>query len=286
MKLNKITAFLGALAAVAFVSCSEGQYWNEPTKVSDVYAFVKPAETLSIPADGQIPSSFEVTVSRNSNGEAATVPVTFKSSSPLLTGAGEVSFAAGSNSATYTINIADGVKAGINYKATLSLAQPKDSLEIVKKENLLFTFNLSQVLVLRWEAAGTAALTETLFGASDPTDVPVLKAVNWPTDGEQLMKLESPYYYMFGEDSAKGCDISFILNDQDEAVRMQSNWQYTGIYLDGDGYCFFGTPANYGGYFISEGDMYQMKGIMGVASSPTGSPSAAYYETLTFQWIK
>lgn len=285
MKLNKLTVFLGSLAAVAFVSCSEGKYWNEPSTVSEVYAFAKPSETLSIPADSQIPTSFDVTISRNTTAGDATVPVEFKSNSPLLTGPSQISFASGSSSATYTISIANGVKAGLDYQATLSLAQPKDSLEIVKKENLKFTFKLSQVLVLKWEAAGTAATTETCFGASEPTDVPVLKAVNWPIEGEQLMKLESPYYYMFGEDSAKGCDISFILDDQDNAVSMQKAWQYTGIIYDGS-YLFFGTPAEYGGYFLNDGNYYQMKGILGGASSPTGTPSPAYYETISFEWTK
>ena len=286
MKINKITAYLGAMAAFAFASCSEGQYWDGPSQEPQVYAFEKPAETVSIPADAQIPSSYDVTVSRGNNSGEVTIPVDFKSSSPLMTGPAEVKFAAGSNTATYTINIADGIKAGIDYRVQLSLAQPEDGEEKVSEDNLTYTLNFSQVLVLKWEQVGVASAVETLFDVNSPVDIPLLKAVNWPVDGQQLMRLESPYYYFVGE--GQGYNIDFYLNDKDEAVSMRQDWQYTGVLLSGadGGYCFFGTPAAYGGQFISEGDMYQMAGVMGLASSPTGTPSPAYNETITFQWLR
>lgn len=286
MKLNKITASFAAFAALAMVSCSEGQYWDEASNPAQVCAFAKPAESLSIPADGTIPSTYEVTVSRSTNGAESTVPVTFKSNSPLLTGAESVTFPAGSTSATYTINIASGVKAGLTYTAQLTLGQPEDAITHVKEENLVYTFNLSQVLVLDWQDKGTAlTYSYSWVGNDDPIEIPVQEAVNWPTDGQRLMRLVSPYWYLEPEYCEEGHNIQFYLDDNGDALGMYAAYQYIGESDPDNGYFYFGCPAAYGGSFQNQGNLFVMSGVIGTAASATATTaSPGWYETLAFQW--
>ena len=72
-----------------------------------------------------------------------------------------------------------GLKLSIDYRVQLSLAQPEDGEEKVSEDNLTYTLNFSQVLVLKWEQVGVASAVETLFDVNSPVDIPLLKAVNW-----------------------------------------------------------------------------------------------------------
>lgn len=287
MKLNNIKLSFAALAALALASCSEGQYWDGPSDPGAVYAFPKPAETVSVEADASMPTSYEVTVMRNTSAGAVTVPVTFSSTSPLLTGESSVSFADGQNKASYYINIASGVKAGVTYSATLTLTKPENSIVEVDSQNLTFTLNISQVLVLKWVDNGEAyTYSSTWVGNDTPIAIPVQEATNWPVDGQRLMRLVSPYWYLEPEYCDEGYSIQFYLDAEGNAAGMYQTYTYIGEYSDGD-YYFFGCPANYGSSFYNQGDIYVMDGIMGYASSPTasaGAVTAGWYETLQFQW--
>ncbi|MBD5345724.1 MAG: hypothetical protein HDR92_01155 [Bacteroides sp.] len=284
MKLHKIAASLFVLAAVAFSSCSEGQYWDEPGDKGSYCAFPKAATTLSIPAADTMPTSYDVLVTRSNAGAEASYPITFKSSSPLLTGPSSVTFAAGQTQATYTISIGSGAKAGITYSATLEINNGSDQIVTIPSANLKYTFTISKVLVLDWQPAGTAfTISESWVGNADPVEIPVEEAVNWPTDGQRRMRLMSPYWYLEPDFAEKGHNIEFFVDTDYNALSMYATYQYIGESNDGE-YYFFGCPANYGGSFTNQGDVYIMDGVMGYAASPTGSVSAGWYETLMFQW--
>lgn len=280
MKLYKFAATAALLAAVT-TSCSEGQYWDEPGNVPTVCAFPKTAATLNIPASDPIPSSYDVTITRNNAGGSVTVPVTFTSSSPLLSGPASITFSDGATSAAYTISIADGAKAGLTYSATISL-EANEEMQL-PDANRTFTFNLSKVLVLDWQPAGTAHTYSDWAGNEAPVAIPVEEAVNWPIDGERRMRLISPYWYLEPAYAEEGHNIEFLLTTEGNAKAMYQAWQYMGEINEGD-YLFFGCPANYGGYFRNQGDVFVMNGIVGYAASMTGSVSPGWDETMQFQW--
>lgn len=286
MKINRIALSFFAVSAMMLASCSEGKYWDEPSDAGQVYAFPKPVETVSVPADGTIPSCYDVTITRNNNGGEVTVPVSFTSNSPLLTGASSVTFAAGSSSAVYKINIAEGVKAGLSYTAKLVLTEDENTLIHVDSKNLSYSFNLSQVLVLKWESRGIAAtISAKWVGNEDLIDIPVEEAVNHPIEGQRLMRLVSPYWYLEPEVAQQGANIEFYLDEDGNAQSMAATWQFMGETDPDYGYFFFGCPANYGGYFANEENVFVMSGVVGYASSISGSGlTPAWYETLQFIW--
>lgn len=286
MKINIIKASFAALATLALASCSEGQYWESPSNPGEVYAFDKPAQTISIPADQEIPSSYEVTVSRSTNGGEVTVPVELKTSSPLLSGAADVTFAAGSYTSTYTINIAAGAKAGVNYTAQINLPQPEDALTIVKKENRSFTLSLSKVLVLEWVSAGTASTMSKWASNETAIDIPVEQATNWPFDGQRLMRLVSPYWYLEPSFAEEGYNIEYLIDNDGKAIDLKSKWNYMGEFDPEEGYFFFGGMGEFGSAgFYNQEDIYVMDGVVGTAATPTATTAdGGWYETLIFQW--
>ncbi|MDE6577548.1 MAG: hypothetical protein K2J82_05515 [Muribaculaceae bacterium] len=288
MKLNKITLSLAAVAAMSMMSCSEGQYWDEASKAVEVYAFAKPAETVSVAADAAFPTSYDIIVSRSTSGKGVTVPVTFTASSPLLSGPSEVTFEDGSMEAVYTISVGTGTRAGITYSAKLELAQPEDAEIMVKEANLVCNFKISQVLILNWVDAGTANTISQWAGNEDPIAIPIQECDNDPTtpEGTHLMRLVSPYAYLEPDFAEKGADILFYVDDAGDAVDMYSAWQYMGEYDEEEGYFYFGCPAEYGAQFINQGNIYAMAGIVGTAEKLGGAVSPGWYETLQFQWVK
>lgn len=282
MKFNILT--IAAAAALTLVSCSEGKYWSEPEVQSPVYAFAKPAATVSVPATATIPSSYEVTVSRSTAGEAQSIPVEFKSNSSLVTGASTVEFPAGSAETKYVINLAQGMKAGVTYTASVSL--PVDTIGMpvtMDAKNLSFTLNISQVLVLDWQDKGVAQTVSQWAGNESLIDIPVQQAVNYPDENVRLMRLVSPYWYLEPEFADKGYNLQFFLDKDGNAKSMYQNYTFIGEVMDGD-YIFFGVSANYGGYFSNEGNIFTMKGVMFYGPSATSVAGAGWYETLMFRW--
>ncbi len=285
MKLKNIKLSLAALAALTLASCSEGQYWDAASDPGTVYAFPKTTETVSIDADATVPSSYEVTVMRNTSAGSLTIPVTFTSTSPLLTGDSSVTFADGQNQTKYVINIATGLKAGITYTATVQLEEPSNTIIDVDADNLKYTLNISQVLVLNWVDNGVANAYSTWWVANDePVEIPVQEATNWPNDGERLMRLVSPYWYFEPDYADAGYNFMYYLDDDGNPLSMYSNYQYIGENDEGY-YYYFGCPSAYGCSFYKEGDLYVMYGVIGYASSASASSVTAYgYETIYFTW--
>lgn len=270
------------LAAVALTSCSEGQYWDGPENAGEVYGFMKPAETISVPADGTMPSTITVSLSRNNAGPEATVAV--KCSSHTLTGPSTVTFPAGSASVDYVLTVPEGLKPGKTYTDTVSVELPKESLVHVNKNNLKCIINISQVLVLNWVDKGTAATLSGWAQNTEPISIPVQEATNYPEDNVRLMRLVSPYWHLEPEVAEEGANIQFLLDKDGNAVSMYSAWQYMGEYDSDNGYFYFGCPAAYGGSFTNEGAIFVMNGVVGTAPKLGSSVSPGWYETLQFSW--
>lgn len=269
---------------LGLASCSEGQYWNEPSAPGQVVAFAKPAETLNIEADAEVPAVYEVTVSRNEAGAALTVPVAFESSSDVLSGPESVTFEAGCLTAKYPISIASTADILTPYTATLTLEQPEDALLHVNAKNLTFSFNFQRTITFEWADAGMSELYSVAWVENEEgVQVPVEECTNWPVAGERLFRLVSPYWYLEPEYAEQGYDIAFVTDDSGNALRMYSDWQYMGEVNEGE-YYFFGTPAAYGCTFTSDGNHYTMDGVVGYAASLTGSIAPGWFETLEFLW--
>lgn len=287
MKLNKVLLSFATLTALAFVSCSEGKYWESPKNPGEAYAFLKPSATVIVADGEEFPESYSVTVRRSNNQSADTVPVAFTSNSDQLTGPSEVVFAKGSYQAEYVISMGKDMQMGKDYQVNLQLTEPENALIHVNKNNQSYTFKISKAY--KWETVGTVQVTETLFGAETPTDVPLQMAVNNPDKSVKLMRLASPFYYMFGEDTAKGVNLLFYLNADDSAKDMYvtDGFQYIGVEYEGEGFLYFGVISKYGGSFTNEGNVYTMDGIMAAAdTNSSSSPTPKWYETIQFTWNK
>lgn len=284
MKTNISYAILAATAILTLGSCSEGQYWTEPADKGAVVAFAKPALSMSVPAKETAPDSYEVTLYRSQTNGDATVNVTFTTATPdVLKGNGtSVTFANGENTAKYIISIGD-LMPGVNYSASLAVEQPKDILTQVDPSNLKFSFQISQQQ--SWTPAGKAGVLEsTIIGNESPVEMQVEEG-NWPIAGQRLFRITNLYYNLYPNPDVfeEGTEIRFFTDDQGKALNLFSAWSYTGYIEDGE-YFYFGCPAAYGSTFTNEGNVYVMNGILGTAASKGGEVSAAYYETITFEW--
>lgn len=284
MKLNIFKSTLLILSGLALGACSEGKYWDEPSNPGKVFAFEKPAETISVAANDEFPSTIDIVISRNTDAGEVTVPVTFTSNDDLITGPASVTFANGSYTATYTVSLADGLFAGVNYTANIVLDQPEDAMLHVKPENLEYNLKISKVLVLDWQPAGNAATLSNWGGNSDPIDIAMEVATNYPSADLRICRMINPYKALDPDYTPDDANLEFFIDNDGNAAGMASAWQYMGQNDDEEGYYFFGCPANYGCSFTNEGFIYTMDGIVATGPTLTGTPSPGWYETLMFKW--
>lgn len=228
---------LAAAAVFSLASCSEGQYWTEPADKGEVVAFTKPAVQLSVQPTETAPESYTVTVSRSINQGELVVPVTLTTDYPeVLSGAESVTFANGSFTADYVINIA-GIEPGVTYNAVLSLTQPdEDALTHPDSQNLTFRFSINQVLtwsVVTENAVYYDNIIADMFGASDfanyPLQVTVIKCDNF----EGLYRIVDPYkeFEQYGLEVEDGGYIEFDASDPDRVYFPLSD---TGVRDAGD----------------------------------------------------
>ena len=109
MKLYK-SFFSMALVAITalFAGCSTDGYWDKYDASQDAkYSFDKKALSVSFtPSD--VLNEINVTVTRTNSSEAATLPVTADfGGAEELSGPSEITFAAGSQTANYTIQVGE-----------------------------------------------------------------------------------------------------------------------------------------------------------------------------------
>lgn len=285
MKLNKIIAAISFVAVAGLSSCSEGQYWDEPGAVVDVYAFDKTAVTVTYAHDAVVPGTYEVTVSRNNNGPAATVPVYFgayqlntstnryQPISEFFSGPDEITFEAGKSTTTYPITITGNLAPVATYLVELYLDNPekKDGFvdEVYNDDaNLVFDFTLKRVFVPQWKQNGTASAYSTWAGNEDPIEIPVLECTN-NIYTKRLLALESTYWYLEPDYAEKGYNFEFLIDEDGSNPVAYSNVQLIGEVGSGYDIALYvpGSVFNYAdGVYTINGYMYAMSGSSAVGS--------------------
>lgn len=294
MKLNKILTSFALIAGMTMASCSEGKYWDEVPSPEGVYGFAKPSQTVTIPSDEEMPSSYTVQIRRSTAGPEVTIPVKHKADNDFLSGASSVTFPAGSMVADYKIDIAPGTDAGIYYTDKITLEVPEDAP--IKENANDLTLTLSIYHEMNWVYGGTVKLSSTgqyATASGQTVDVMVEVATNWPKKREKMCRLVSPFYAIDPANAQKGNDLWFILDRYNEPQKMDQTFQYTGIMSknwadetdDANYFVFFGVPNIRD--FSSRGSVFTMKG--GVYLSTTESAEnvdteSASDETLRFTW--
>lgn len=294
MKLNKILTSFALIAGMALVSCSEGKYWDGVPSPEGVYGFAKPSQTVTIPSDEEMPSSYTIQVRRSSAGAEETIPVRCKTTNEFLSGGSSVTFPAGSMVADYTINIAPGTDAGIYYTADLTLEVPEDAPIHENANDLKLTFTIYHEM--NWVYGGTAKLSSTGVYATaegQTVDVVVEVATNWPKKREKMCRLVSPFNAIDPEKAQKGNDIWFILDRYNEPSKLDPTFQYTGIMDknwadetdDANYFIFFGIPVIRD--FSSRNNVFTMKGNVYLSTTESADDvdsESGEAETLRFTW--
>lgn len=294
MKLNKILTSFALIAGMALVSCSEGKYWDGVPSPEGVYGFAKPSQTVTIPSDEEMPSSYTIQVRRSSAGAEETIPVSCKTTNEFLSGGSSVTFPAGSMVADYTINIAPGTDAGIYYTADLTLEVPEDAPIHENANDLKLTFTIYHEM--NWVYGGTAKLSSTGVYATaegQTVDVVVEVATNWPKKREKMCRLVSPFNAIDPAKAQKGNDIWFILDRYNEPSKLDPTFQYTGIMDknwadetdDANYFIFFGIPVIRD--FSSRNNVFTMKGNVYLSTTESADDvdsESGEAETLRFTW--
>lgn len=294
MKLNKILTSFALIAGMALVSCSEGKYWDRVPSPEGVYGFAKPSQTVTIPSDEEMPSSYTIQVRRSSAGAEETIPVSCKTTNEFLSGGSSVTFPAGSMVADYTINIAPGTDAGIYYTADLTLEVPEDAPIHENANDLKLTFTIYHEM--NWVYGGTAKLSSTGVYATaegQTVDVVVEVATNWPKKREKMCRLVSPFNAIDPAKAQKGNDIWFILDRYNEPSKLDPTFQYTGIMDknwadetdDANYFIFFGIPVIRD--FSSRNNVFTMKGNVYLSTTESADDvdsESGEAETLRFTW--
>ncbi len=74
---NIFLAAAGSLLLLSLGACSEGQYWEQPGNLGEVYVFPKPAQTITVSLSDEMPTAIAVEVTRPEAGAAVDVTVLF-----------------------------------------------------------------------------------------------------------------------------------------------------------------------------------------------------------------
>lgn len=296
MKFKNIALSVLSLSMLALTSCSEGKYWDSPKSYGEAYAFAKPSLTVEIPADDEMPTVYNVPVTRADASQEATIEVTFSTTSDCLSGPSTITFEKGSLKADYPISINTSlVEAGFDYAATVTLAKVEDGLISVEKNNLKLDFKIRHELILIWEDAGVAQVTSSWAENSSPVEVPVQQAVNYPDSKKSLFRLVSPYWYLQPEVATEGYNIEFICykGSAYRADTLPDGWQAMGeTDVDEEGTpinLFIGMPADSESSFKSSKNRYSLKCAIGFSEYEDPSDDEVtvsdVMETFTFTWI-
>ncbi len=235
MKTNIKNALVAAAAVFVLGSCSEGQYWTEPTDAGQVVAFVKPAETITLAASDNM-DSFTVKVNRSQTAGDLDYPVKFTTKAEgVLSGPASVSFKSGENVADYTISIGDLVP-GNNYTATIEVAVPEGTITHPDSSNLKYTFTISKTLT--WTSIGMGSFLDAwvMDNAEAPYSVEIMKV-----EGMERYRVMNPYkeyYSTIGPDSwgdqIAGTGPQYIEFWENEAGTLSWNSYATGINWEAD----------------------------------------------------
>jgi len=303
MNIKNIALSALSLSLLALTSCSEGKYWDSPESYGvDSYAFAKPALTVEVPAEEDMPTVYNVPVSRSEAGEEVTVDVKFTTKTECLSGPSTVTFKKGELIAEYPISIDPTlIDDGFSYGATIALfkqveTEGKDGATVINDVVITkLDFNISHELILVWEDAGIAKASSTFAGNTEPVDIPVQVASNYPDKKKSLYRLVSPYWYLDPENGTEGHNIEFLCfkGSAYKADSLPEGWQSIGINdVDENGFpvkLFIGMPEDSESSFKSSKTKYSIKCAIGFSEYDNPSDEEVtvtdVMETLTFTWV-
>lgn len=280
MNIKSYAVMVLAAMAASMTSCND-EYWDQDYPDGATYAFPKPVYTVNVAEGTEIPASYEIIMTRNNSGAEVSVPVEAKFSDPALSGAQSVTFAAGSNTAVYTINVDPAIPGGASFSVSLKLADDLYSKVDTLHNKCKFTLNTPYA----WESAGKAAVMSAWAGNEAPVDVPVQRATNYAGTGV-LYRLVSLYYYLEPDYADEGYGIQFLLDSDGAPMRYFPNIQEMGEGDNTNGDYALGCWADgaYGTSFTREGDTYTIVALLCTnKNTPSWYPTSSM-EELSFTW--
>lgn len=286
MKLYK-SFFSMALVAITalFAGCSTDGYWDKYDASQDAkYSFDKKALSVSFtPSD--VLNEINVTVTRTNSSEASTLPVTADfGGAEELSGPSEITFAAGSQTANYTIQVGE-LTIGKSYQVKIYFDKADASISgfNVISVTIMKDYNWLDAGSVRFYSSWSGTITEEGFVGSG-----VKVAVQCAEGGNGLYRLVSPYYY---SEKAAGSDAKLTLGHHiqfmvdpatGEAKNLVGTFQSMGEYVSGYGDFYLGNIAAYNCKIVNKGNVYQYLGLL---AYDDGTGKYLYdYETAAFIW--
>lgn len=210
----------------------------------------------------------------------------------------EVKFAKGSYVGEIVLDVDTKiVEPGYSYEATFTLALPSDVNVSEENVNLKCNFTIKQDVELVWEDAGTASLTSSFVGNSEPVEVKVEVASNYPDKKFVLYRLVSPYAALKAG-VAEGYNIEFLCNRGSvrRAASAVEGWQQTGMTSTADDgiteNIYLGSQEDLTSSFKNQRKRYVLIETIGL-NAKSGATSAEpaedrdgelITETLSFNW--
>ncbi len=225
MKFNKIGAALLAALTFSLASCSEGQYWDEPTAASPEVSFPKAAVTVSLLAD-DVFDSYDIIVTRSNAEGAESVELTATTAAPEVFTSipATANFEAGATTTTVTVGV-NTAEMAIGKTYSLVLAAPLSGDEhpggsiASPAANEKFTFKISKNFT--WQNIGwmlyTDGFVSTFYGVEDLTYyVPV--QVPDQAEGEGVYRVNAyGEYYPYNEPGDYSGTFYLEINAQNPA---------------------------------------------------------------------
>ena len=260
MKLYKSLLLVAAVAGL-FSSCSEDGYWDAyDTKSNTTYSFAQSANSYSLtPADTF--TNVTVTVNRNTNKGAVTLPVNLAVSSDIITAdTNVVVFQDGSYTTDFSINInSDAIVLGKQYKAELTFVV--DSLNFYEHNYSISgnnKYTLSCLIDYNWVSAGDGILASGITGSQ--TKIQFQKAAEYTDDADNG-------YYRFAYSA--GNYINFYLDAEGNALYIAPGRYNSGYANSGTPIEIYYDPTNYAAYcsFTNEGNLFTWNNLLLIGSS-------------------
>lgn len=286
MKLYKSIFSLALVAiTVLLAGCSTDGYWDKYNESQDTkYSFDKKELSISFtPSD--VLNEVNVTITRTNSTSAETLAVTSDfGGAKELSGPTEVTFAAGSQTANYTIQLGD-LTIGKSYKAKLSFDKEQASISGVNSMSvtIMKDYNWINAGSVKFYSSWSGNFTEEgLVGSG------VKVAVQCAENGNGLYRLVSPYYYSEKAAGANakltlGHHIQFMVDPATGAAKgFAGSFQSIGENISGYGDFYLGLLASYNCYFANKGNVYQYLGLLAYND---GTGLYLYdYENAVFIW--
>lgn len=215
MKANIKNTFMAVAAVLILGSCSEGQYWTEPTDKGQVIAFVKPAESISVAPTENL-DSYTLKVYRSQTEGDLDVNLSFSNDSTVFSAPASVHFNNGENCADFVIAIAP-LTPGDSYSTTVSVTEPEGILTHPDSRNTKFTLSVTKIL--SWSSLGTGYFYDGwVMGDVDAYPVEIMKV-----DGLERYRVMNPYKAYYASELGQAEWADWIASSGPQYVEFWEN---------------------------------------------------------------